>query len=161
MSELLGAVAVAQLEKLDGVVESRIRSAAALTTALAGVAVDDSGAPPSTRKHVMRCMARLLLSGAAAASPRGRRALTHDDREPRHVMKKLGICMFMAALATACAPTDGFDDELESDEIGAEGKAAGAGPVPTYVLAPQGPRKFVSARGGRPRGVVPPPAGCG
>jgi dTDP-4-amino-4,6-dideoxygalactose transaminase len=37
MSELLGAVAVAQLNKLDAVVESRIRTAAALTTELAGV----------------------------------------------------------------------------------------------------------------------------
>ncbi len=38
MSELLGAVAVAQLHKLDAVVESRVRTAAALTTALGGVA---------------------------------------------------------------------------------------------------------------------------
>jgi perosamine synthetase len=37
MSELLGAVAVAQLTKLDAVVESRVRTAAQLTTALAGV----------------------------------------------------------------------------------------------------------------------------
>ncbi|MFN9720534.1 MAG: DegT/DnrJ/EryC1/StrS family aminotransferase [Planctomycetota bacterium] len=37
MSELLGAVALAQLDKLDAVVESRVRSAAALTTELAGL----------------------------------------------------------------------------------------------------------------------------
>ena len=37
MSELLGAVAVAQLSKLDAVVESRIHAAAALTTQLEGV----------------------------------------------------------------------------------------------------------------------------
>ena len=37
MSELLGAVAVAQLDKLDAVVESRVRTAAALTTELAGL----------------------------------------------------------------------------------------------------------------------------
>jgi perosamine synthetase len=37
MSELLGAVAVAQLGKLDAVVASRVRSAAALTTELSGL----------------------------------------------------------------------------------------------------------------------------
>ena len=37
MSELLGAVAVAQLSKLDAVVESRVRTAAVLTTELASV----------------------------------------------------------------------------------------------------------------------------
>ena len=37
MSELLGAVAVAQLHKLDAVVESRVRTAAALTAELLGV----------------------------------------------------------------------------------------------------------------------------
>jgi dTDP-4-amino-4,6-dideoxygalactose transaminase len=37
MSELLGAVAVAQLQKLDAVVESRVRTASALTTMLSGL----------------------------------------------------------------------------------------------------------------------------
>lgn len=37
MSELLGAVALAQLDKLDAVVESRIRTASSLTAALSGV----------------------------------------------------------------------------------------------------------------------------
>jgi len=37
MSELLGAVAVAQLNKLDAVVESRVRTAAALTAELSGL----------------------------------------------------------------------------------------------------------------------------
>jgi len=69
MSELQGAVALAQLPKLDGVVESRVRTAAAMTSALSGVAGIETprtteGGVHTFWKYCLRVDENLIEGGA-------------------------------------------------------------------------------------------------
>ncbi len=69
MSELLGAVALAQLQKLDGVVESRIHAAAALTSQLTGLSGIETpyiaeGCQHTFWKYCLRVDERVITGGA-------------------------------------------------------------------------------------------------
>ncbi|MBI1313395.1 DegT/DnrJ/EryC1/StrS family aminotransferase [bacterium] len=69
MSELQGAVALAQLPKLDGVVENRVRTAEALTSALRGVAGVETpritdGAVHTFWKYCLRIDENVIEGGA-------------------------------------------------------------------------------------------------
>ena len=95
MSELQGAVAVAQLPKLEGVVESRISMANKLTAKLRGlVGIESPGvAPDSTHtywKYCLRVDSQLVQGGAVRlAQLLSERGITSA---PRYIQKPAFMC---------------------------------------------------------------------